>query len=434
MHTVTIPKRSGGTRTIYVPNRSEKAALRSIAGDLIAKARKADRAEVVHGFARGRSPVTNAQAHVGHAFTISFDLADFFASVTPERLVGKLSKAELEMVMVDGAARQGLPTSPAVANLAASDLDKAILRWIERGAKQVVYTRYADDLTLSFDDPALISALRDAVPQIVRRCGFALNPRKVRVQAAAAGRRIVCGVAVDDVGVHPTRAARRRLRAAQHQGHSAQAEGLAEWCKLRPPRERRRVSAVTLDEMEAVCRAWRLTVPTWYRKLELSPAIPDADLGDGCVITNDPVTTLGMSTWTSGWKSCMAQPHGQYRRGVWVWAGLPGTAIAAKLSDHTMTVAGVTRPRMAARALVHQLRDGRRVFDRLYGGTEAMADLQRQLRAAGWISIADARTLGGPDGRVIGNVPTTARPWSDNLRVKSVKLRSGRRALTLGLP
>lgn len=433
MHTVTIPKKSGGTRTIYVPNRTEKAALRSIAGELTSKARRADKAGVVHGFTPGRSPVTNAQAHVGHRYTVSFDLADFFESVTPERLVGKLSKAELDAVMVDGAARQGLPTSPAVANLAASDLDKAILKWIERAGKQVVYTRYADDLTFSFDDPALISALRDTIPQIVRRCGFVVNHHKIRVQAAAAGRRIVCGVAVDDAGVHPTRTAKRRLRAAQHQGHVAQAAGLAEWCALRPPRDRSRISAATLDEMEAVCRAWRLPIPAWYRKLELAPVIPDADLGGNCAITNDPITMLGMSTWTSGWRSCMAHPSGQYRRGVWVWAGLPGTAIAGKLSNHDMTVAGVTRPRMAARALVHQLRDGRKVFDRFYGGSEAMADLERQLRAAGWVSIAEARRLGGKDGRVVGNVPVTTRPWADNLTAAKVKLKGGKSALTLGI-
>lgn len=433
MHTVDIPKKSGGTRTLYVPNRDEKALLTAEVGRLTAKARQLDRAGVVHGFARQRSAITNAQAHVGHAYSVCFDLSDFFESVTADRLRGKLSAEELSLVLVDGAARQGLPTSPAVANIAASDLDKAILKWVTKMSKQLIYTRYADDLTFSFDDPALIPIIRRSVPEIVGRTGFRINPAKTRVQAATAGRRIICGVAVDDTGIHPTRQALRKLRAARHQGHLDHASGLEEWCKLRPPATRSRASASTLDEVEAVCRAWRLAIPRWYRTREFDPAIPDQDLGDGCIITNDPVYVLGMSTITSGWTSCMRHPGGQYRRGVWVWVGMDGTSIAAKLSARTDDHGGVVRRRMAARVLVHQLRDGRRIYDRPYGGDEAIEELVAHLRAAGFVSVAEAAEVGGSDGRVVGNVPLTTRPWADSLSLSRVRLRSGGSALTLKL-
>ena len=433
----SIPKKGGGKRVLYIPNRAEKAPLVAAAGQLARKAARLDRAGVVHGFARGRSPVTNALAHVGHAYTVSFDLADFFESVTAEKLAGKLSADELALVLVDGAARQGLPTSPAVANIAASDLDRAILKWVAKAEKQVIYTRYADDLTFSFDDAALIAVLRLKIPEIVGRCGFAVNERKTHVQAAVAGRRIICGVGVDDEGVHPTRWAKRHLRAAERQGNYAAAAGLEEWCELRPPKVRNELGADERGELESVCKAWRLRVPPWFAAVMSRGIVKsqsDSDLGDGCVVTADLIMMLGMSTITDGWKSCVAHPSGQYRHSVWVWAALGGTSIAANLSNRDVTFGNVTRKRMAARCLVHQLRDGRLVYDRLYpDGTEAADDLREHLEAAGYMSVAAAKRLGGTDGRVVGYVPNRAKPWCDSLSASRIKLARGRTGLVFSL-
>ncbi len=132
MYKVKIPKKNGKFRLVYVPNHTEKIKFRSILGDLEQKSQKFAPEGIVHGFTSGKSPVTNAMQHIGYAFTLSFDLKDFFETVTPDKLAGKLSISEMQLVMVDGAARQGLPTSPAVANIAASDMDKAILKMKEK--------------------------------------------------------------------------------------------------------------------------------------------------------------------------------------------------------------------------------------------------------------------------------------------------------------
>ena len=158
MQIISLPKKTGGTRTIYIPDDELMTSLRQLSGRLTSKAQKAC-PENVHGFMRDRSPVTNASAHIGHQYTLCFDLQDFFESVTPDKLKGKLSKDEIAVVFVDGSARQGLPTSPAVANLAFSATDHAILKWLTKANKNVVYTRYADDLSFSFDDPALSTFL-----------------------------------------------------------------------------------------------------------------------------------------------------------------------------------------------------------------------------------------------------------------------------------
>lgn len=135
-------------------------------------------------------------------------------------------------------AGQGLPTSPMLANIAAADLDQAMLALRGRSGRfdtDFVYTRYADDMTFSFDDPRLVHVLRQRVPEIVERHGFKLNDRKTEVQSAKVGRRRITGYAVDDQ-VHPTRATLKRLRAARHRGRPSQAAGLEEWCRMRLPR------------------------------------------------------------------------------------------------------------------------------------------------------------------------------------------------------
>lgn len=418
MRIIRLPKNNGKFRTIYVPSRKEKAALRAVKHLIERRVKNVGPVhEVVHGFVKGRSPVTNAQAHVGHQFTLTMDLRDFFDSVTEMRLRGKLSKGLQDVVLVDGAARQGLPTSPAVANLAAVDIDKAILKLLEKHGTQVVYTRYADDLTFSYDNEAITSLLLSEIPKIVTRTGFKMAPEKTQLYRASAGRRMVTGVAVDDT-IHPTRAAKRRLRAALHQGNLKQAEGLKEWMKLREPIKRRFKTVENgdvIDEVKAVAKAWNLT--------NISPEKipdkgPDVDLGDNCVITGDPVLMLGMSTFTTGWKSCMAHPHGGRRRGTVFWMHLEGTRIAALFSDRMVEHGGVSRRGMLARCLVHSLEGGGMVIDRIYGDPVDRERLRLKLRAAGCMTVVEAK------GRQIkGEAPARWKAWFDN--AKSVVTKAG---------
>ena len=285
MKMLEIKKRSGGIRTVCVPSRARKQRCRDMIPMLQKLVNTHCNMDVCHGFAPLRSPVTNATRHIGFAYTVSFDLKDFFDTVTPDRgeahrvKPSRIGRRVVWSATNDlwhkGVAKQGLPTSPIVANLAAAGLDKAILALdidIAVGDVKFVYTRYADDLTFSFNDPALIEVLKRRIPQIAGANGFQVNDKKTTVQAAASGRRIITGVAVDDTGLHPTRAAKRRLRAAQHNAETGQVKhfpkrqwtrhvkirkhhgspplpqkvwlgrwlqqkvaGLTEWCRLKPP-------------------------------------------------------------------------------------------------------------------------------------------------------------------------------------------------------
>lgn len=252
MRIYRISKRNGKYRTIYAPDPEEMRAYRDLLPALLEIAKTHCPDEVVHGFMPGRSPITNAAAHVGYDHTVCFDLEDFFDTVTWRHLLGLIPEDLVEKVTYDGAARQGLPTSPLVSNIAASTLDKRLLTFTK--PRGIVYTRYADDLTFSTNDQAVLPDLDLQVRLSVDDCRFRLNHKKTRVQHARAGRRIITGVGVDDSGLHPTRKVRRRLRAATHKRHRASAAGLREWCKLKPPAAAGRDLTGRLAELKRLLR------------------------------------------------------------------------------------------------------------------------------------------------------------------------------------
>lgn len=441
MKTLEIKKKSGGVRIVVCPDPEVKASLRALVGPIMAKCRS----EYAHGFRPMHSPVTNAQCHIGYRYTLSMDLSDFFDSVTPDRVRGRLSKDELAACMVDPGdgkprACQGLPTSPAVSNIAAEPLDTAIAKLIEKKGRGVVYTRYADDLTFSFDDWSYYPLLLREIPQIASRCGFRINPKKTRLQDSAYGRREITGISVGESDIRVPRRIRRALRAAewraQHgetpgarRGAAKRAAGLAEWSKCRlpqPPKPKPNPADADAEEKlkreyattaSTLARHWDLPVP---ERIPLGVEIADGDY----LITRDPAYVLGMSTYTTGWRSCMHQPDGQYRLGVGLWAGLAGTSVAALLSEREVSHAGISRRVMRARCLVHHFRDGSKAYDRCYGDPDSMDMLCDWLRTHGYTPVSRV-----PRGaKVKGNVLRSQcrKPYFDNLKAASM-LSEGKR-------
>jgi hypothetical protein len=276
-----IPKRSGGFREIAIVPKWQRHYLAYVVSgfqsspglnEALNEGIKLRHLEgVVHGFRPGHSPLTNAWLHRKRRFTVCLDISYFFDSVTREvlelvvkntatkawtvfdyikrvtvslneylrRTERKVFKRPLapEDLFPLGRAMQGLPTSPALANLAALPMDDEIVfaireqstRFLPRNS--VVYTRYADDLAFSFDHPGFIQRILKLVPEIARRHGFSINRKKTRVFCEDAGNRVICGVAVRGDRLLLPREARRRFRAAVHRygPKSDQAIGHLAW-------------------------------------------------------------------------------------------------------------------------------------------------------------------------------------------------------------
>lgn len=234
----TIPKRHGGERTLEAPNDKLKALQRRILRRLLNPLPMHDAAT---GFVQGRSIVDNARPHVGRGVVINLDLADFFSTISTERVAtlfrGLGWDADTATILSrictsEGRLPQGAPTSPMISNLVCRRLDERLSELIKRFKGQ--YTRYADDITLSlpglgrnkrlrrhkgkktFAPPHFPSRkLLTLVRQIVEEEGFAIQmKKKVRVQRPHQ-RQTATGLIVNRQ-VNLPRITRRRIRAMRH--------------------------------------------------------------------------------------------------------------------------------------------------------------------------------------------------------------------------
>lgn len=231
-----IPKRSGGERIIHAPKKRLKRVLRQVNALLVSKLPVHAAA---HGFVKGRSVKTNAEAHVGRQVVVKLDLKDFFPTVTFARVRGLLialgygypvaatlaalvTESERQRVEVEGqvfhvpvgprVCVQGAPTSPGLCNAMVRKLDA---RLAGLGKKLgFTYSRYADDLAFSGDEPKKVSLLIGRATRIITSEGFVVNEEKTRVMRQGNGQRIA-GVTVNEV-LGLSRKQRRKLRAEAH--------------------------------------------------------------------------------------------------------------------------------------------------------------------------------------------------------------------------
>lgn len=242
----TVPKRSGGLRTLSSPHRRLATAQNWILETIL---NKLPIESAAHGFIPKRSILTNASAHVGRQLVVNMDLESFFPSITFPRVrsvfhrcgyssavatILALLCTECPRKQVQYAGQtyfvatgprglpQGASTSPALSNQVARRLDKRLQGLATK--LNISYTRYADDLTFSGD-----AELKERVGYVMARArhiaedeGFVVNEKKSRVLRRNAAQEVT-GLVVND---HPSvpRQERRRLRAILHR---AKKEGLA---------------------------------------------------------------------------------------------------------------------------------------------------------------------------------------------------------------
>lgn len=226
-HTHEIPKADGRVRKIESPKSRLKKAQRWILREILDRVPSAPAA---HGFVKGRSPATNAAAHVAKAVVTKIDLRDFFWQVTLRRARGifesfgygrDVARALARLACRDGRLPQGAPTSPALTNLACRKLD----RRLEALARKygAAYTRYADDITISHPTGrAPMNRLLGFAKSILRQEGFQLAPEKTRI-VRRGSRQTVTGLTVN---AHLS-APRESVRALRALLHEAKTKGAA---------------------------------------------------------------------------------------------------------------------------------------------------------------------------------------------------------------
>lgn len=255
----TIPKKSGGTRSISSPKKKLRAAQSWLLENVLNKVPIHDAAMA---FRPKKNIAHNAEIHAGANVILRIDFKDFFPSITFKRVKWMLqnlgynegiatifalisTEAPRVELTLDGQKHfvavtqrflpQGACTSPAITNILCRVLDKRLSGASEKLG--FVYTRYADDLVFSSRaDKCDARAMRNLATTIIKAEKFEINADKTAILRTS-GRQTVTGLVVNSQNVQAgkprvSRRDIRRFRAFLHQyelrGREAMTEKLGQ--------------------------------------------------------------------------------------------------------------------------------------------------------------------------------------------------------------
>lgn len=171
----------------------------------------------VSGFRKGGTLVLNTNPHLKKEWVVNIDIENFFPSTKSDlvRLALKtLGVTELdnynqdnlvEILTLDDALPQGSPASPVLANYIANKyIDPLVIEELNNmfGNYPYSYSRYADDLTISFDKDAetnrdqLNILIAKIINRITEETPYKINRSKVTVKHSSE-KQVVTGIVVN---------------------------------------------------------------------------------------------------------------------------------------------------------------------------------------------------------------------------------------------
>lgn len=260
-HQFTINKRSGGLRTITAPSPIFKAFQRRLLQRLF---KRLPIHPAAMGFCKGRSIADHALLHAMRPVVVKMDIRDFFPSTSAERVnvyfrrFGWNEEATqwlTNWTTYEGGLPQGAPTSPLLSNAVNYHLDSRLsgmvrmlgsyiqnpktLEFVEGGFDASgFYSRYADDLTISFEKniERVANQAIYLTKEIVEDEGYKLHTKKKLRIMRNHDRQMVTGLVINE-GVRLPRETRRWLRAVRHRESMGRqstltAQQLAGWTAL----------------------------------------------------------------------------------------------------------------------------------------------------------------------------------------------------------
>lgn len=169
-----------------------------------------------HGFIANRSIKTNALAHANSTHALCIDIKDFFPSISRKsvydvfRSLGYSTSASSKLADVCCYMEkipQGAPTSPCLSNIIFKEIDEEIS--IIANRNNIIYTRYADDLTFSANHN--LDDVFPEIEQILSTNSFQINYDKVHFFNPGFPK-IITGLIVQNGVVRVPKQFKRKLR------------------------------------------------------------------------------------------------------------------------------------------------------------------------------------------------------------------------------
>ena len=189
----------------------------------------------VHGFVPERSTISAASAHCKADSVLSLDIREFFPSVSRVAVKQALTKIGYhghavnviaDLTTLNGKLPQGAPTSPVLANLVFEPIDSLLSELASK--RGLVYTRYADDITLS-GDSSEVKAAQKEFEAVITRNDYSIAAEKTQYFGPR-DRKSVLGLIVTGRASRLPKKYRNRVRLYRH---LLATEELDEFTKLR---------------------------------------------------------------------------------------------------------------------------------------------------------------------------------------------------------
>lgn len=180
----SIPKKNGKLRFLYEPNQKIKAIQYWILRHILSKVHPSSHATA---YIKGKSIKNNISPHQNNRYFLNLDIKEFFPSikfVNIEYLFETIgynkhqSKILALLCTCNSTLPQGAITSPAISNLVISRLDRRISGYCSN--KNIIYTRYADDLTFSSNNRNILNNSSEILKNIIYSEHFDINEEKTR--------------------------------------------------------------------------------------------------------------------------------------------------------------------------------------------------------------------------------------------------------------
>lgn len=224
-----IKKKSGGYREISQPTEKIKDAQRIISNRFLSKCEVSDHATA---YEAGSSIKDNAARHLSRDFLYKLDFKDFFPSITPDDLMSALEFQSIKLSSIERYLLErflfkrdnnrlrltiGAPSSPRVSNIVMLEFDQKVGEFCTKN--NISYTRYADDLTFSFDDMEKSNEINKLVIGLLSVMSYPrllLNEKKTRLIGKGRSKRVTGIVLTHDNRISVGRYNRKKIRAMCH--------------------------------------------------------------------------------------------------------------------------------------------------------------------------------------------------------------------------
>lgn len=233
-----IPKKSGGVRTLSIPNADLKNVQVHLAGIFN---KEFDRAihHCCHAYRKDRSIFTNSVPHLGCEVLIKLDIKNYFGTIDvghvrkafqnlSEKRATQSSyrhyfpsdnvlKSIIKLLVNEHGLPQGAPTSSFLANIVLADFDHEVFLFTR--SMDARYTRYSDDLTISLkiDDTQKIAQVIKFIESKLTDYGFRMNKKKGKIQVLRKHQaQRICGITINSGQPTISRKQRKIIRAAYY--------------------------------------------------------------------------------------------------------------------------------------------------------------------------------------------------------------------------